>query len=213
MQVLGSHLLPASAAIVAPKPWHLKTLVILTHCWWGVSCMSLLQTVWTGPLSASPSLKSISMLSGEDKKKRVNMVKPQGSRRVEIRGPESYNTYLAMPSSVYGWQGSFLIPTQDLSLTKWSLRIIQNSFIEVRALMGLEGILFIKVNVFLPWLVWLTGLSAGLQTKGSLVESQSGHMPGLRARSPVQGTWEVTTYWCFSSSPSPSLPLSIKISR
>ena len=38
-----------------------------------------------------------------------------------------------------------------------------------------------------PWLVWLSGLSAGLQTKGLLVQFQSGHMPGLWARSPVGG--------------------------
>ena len=27
--------------------------------------------------------------------------------------------------------------------------------------------------------------------------SRSGHMPGLWARSPVGGTWEATTHWCF----------------
>ena len=35
-----------------------------------------------------------------------------------------------------------------------------------------------------------------------------GHMPGLWARSPVGGAQEATTQWCFSSSLSPSLPLS-----
>ena len=38
-----------------------------------------------------------------------------------------------------------------------------------------------------PWLVWLSGLNAGLQTKGSRFDSQSGHMPGLQAKSPVGG--------------------------
>ena len=33
-------------------------------------------------------------------------------------------------------------------------------------------------------------------------------MPGLQARSPVQGMQEATTHWCFSPSLSPSLPLS-----
>ena len=36
-----------------------------------------------------------------------------------------------------------------------------------------------------PWLVWLSGLSTSLRTKGSLLNSQSKHMPGLQARSPV----------------------------
>ena len=38
--------------------------------------------------------------------------------------------------------------------------------------------------------------------------SQSGHMPGFGARSPIGGAWEATTHWCFSPSLFPSLPLS-----
>ena len=41
-----------------------------------------------------------------------------------------------------------------------------------------------------PWLAWLSGLSAGLQTKGHQFNSQSGDMPGLWARSPVGGARE-----------------------
>ena len=58
-----------------------------------------------------------------------------------------------------------------------------------------------------PWLVWLSGSSAGCEPKGRQFNSQSGHMPGLLARSPVGGTREATTHWCFSPSLSPSLPL------
>ena len=64
-----------------------------------------------------------------------------------------------------------------------------------------------------PWLVWLSGLSTDLRTKVSLVRSQSGLMPGLWARSLVWGTREATTHWYFSPSLSPSLPLSLKISK
>ena len=49
--------------------------------------------------------------------------------------------------------------------------------------------------------------------KGHQFNSQSGHRPGLRARSPVGCTWEATTHWCFSPSLSPSLPLSVKINK
>ena len=59
---------------------------------------------------------------------------------------------------------------------------------------------------FLPWLVKLSGLSTGCEPKGHLLHSQSGHMSGLWARSPVGATWEATTYWCFSPSLSPFLP-------
>ena len=36
-------------------------------------------------------------------------------------------------------------------------------------------------------LVWLSGLSASLRNEGWLVDSQSGHVPGFRATSPVGG--------------------------
>ena len=49
--------------------------------------------------------------------------------------------------------------------------------------------------------------------KGHQFNSQSGHMPGLQARSPVGGAWEATTDWCFSPSLSLSLTLSLKINK
>ena len=58
-----------------------------------------------------------------------------------------------------------------------------------------------------PWLVWLSGSSVGCEPKGRQFNSQSGHMPGLLARSPVGGVQEATTHWCFSPSLSLSLPL------
>ena len=48
------------------------------------------------------------------------------------------------------------------------------------------------------WLIRLSGLRADLWTKGSPVQFQSRHMPELQVRSPVGGTWEATTHWCFS---------------
>ena len=49
------------------------------------------------------------------------------------------------------------------------------------------------------------------EPKGHWFNSQSGHMPGLWARSPVGGAREETTHWCFSPSLSPSLSLHWKI--
>ena len=49
--------------------------------------------------------------------------------------------------------------------------------------------------------------------KGHGFNSQSGHMPGVQARSPVAGTRGATTHWCFSPSLSLSLPLSLKINK
>ena len=50
------------------------------------------------------------------------------------------------------------------------------------------------------------------EPKGRQFDSQSGHMPGLWARSPAWGTQEATTR-CFSPSLSPFLPLSLKINK
>ena len=49
---------------------------------------------------------------------------------------------------------------------------------------------------------------AGLWTKGSPVR-----LPGLWARSPVRGAWEVTTHGYFSPSLSSSFPLCLKIKK
>ena len=43
------------------------------------------------------------------------------------------------------------------------------------------------------------------KAKGCQFCSQSGHMPGLKARSPVRGVWRATTHWCFPPSLSPFL--------
>ena len=60
---------------------------------------------------------------------------------------------------------------------------------------------------FLPQLVWLSGWLPNQMVTG-LIPSL-GHIPGLRARSPVGGTWEATTHRCFS----PSLSLLLLLSK
>ena len=66
---------------------------------------------------------------------------------------------------------------------------------------------------FKPRLVWLSGLSASLPPRGRPFDSQSGHMPGLRARFQVGDVREATTHGCFSPSLSGSLPLSLKVNK
>ena len=51
------------------------------------------------------------------------------------------------------------------------------------------------------------------QLEGCWFDYQSGHTPGLWARSLVGIVWEATTYWYFSPSLSSSLPLSLKINK
>ena len=53
----------------------------------------------------------------------------------------------------------------------------------------------------------------GQRVKGHWFHSQSGHIPGLQARSPEGGAWEATTHWYFSPSLSLSLPLSLKTNK
>ena len=58
-----------------------------------------------------------------------------------------------------------------------------------------------------PWLVWLSGLSAGLQIKGCRFNSQSGHMPGC---GPGPHLWACKrgNHLMFLSQINVSLPLS-----
>ena len=57
------------------------------------------------------------------------------------------------------------------------------------------------------WLLWLSGCSAGLQTKGRRLDSPSEHMPGFWTRSPV-GACERQPHMDVSVPPSLSLCLS-----
>ena len=62
---------------------------------------------------------------------------------------------------------------------------------------------------------WCTSVdwAPACEPKGRRFDSQSGHMRGLWARSPVGGVQEAITHRCFSPSLSPSLPLSLKINK
>ena len=71
----------------------------------------------------------------------------------------------------------------------------------------------IKENV-LPWLVWLSRLSAGLRTKRSpVLFPVRAHAWVAGQVSPVGSAQEATTYGCFSLYLSPSLPFSLKINK
>ena len=64
-------------------------------------------------------------------------------------------------------------------------------------------------------LIWCGSVDWALacEPTGHWFNSQSGHMPGLRARSSVGVALEATTHWCFSLSLSPSLPLSLNTNK
>ena len=49
-------------------------------------------------------------------------------------------------------------------------------------------------NIIGPWLVQLSALSTGCEPKCHQFDSQSGHMPGVRARFPVGATRKETTH-------------------
>ena len=63
--------------------------------------------------------------------------------------------------------------------------------------------------------MWLSGLSAGLQTKGSPVRCpvRAHAWAAGQVGPPVVGAWEATTHWCFSASLSPSLPHCLKMNK
>ena len=66
-------------------------------------------------------------------------------------------------------------------------------------------------KVLLPWLVWLSGLSADLQTKGSLVRFPVRAYPWVAGQVPSGGRVRGSHTLMFLSSLSPSFPLSLKI--
>ena len=69
-------------------------------------------------------------------------------------------------------------------------------------------------KIDLHWLVWLSGLSASLWTKGSPVQFLVRAHASAASQVPSWGyVREATTHWCFSASLSPSLSLSLKVSK
>ena len=64
-----------------------------------------------------------------------------------------------------------------------------------------------------PWLVWLSGLSASLRIKGSLVQFPSRAHAWVASQVPSRGCMRGNHTWCFSPSLSPSPPFCLKIHR
>ena len=64
-----------------------------------------------------------------------------------------------------------------------------------------------------PWLVWLSGLSAGLRTKGLLVQFPVRALPWVAGRVPSRGRMRGKPHADVSLPPSPSLPLSLKLNK
>ena len=72
---------------------------------------------------------------------------------------------------------------------------------------------FFKKNCLGPgWYISVDWAQA-YKPKNCWFDSQSVHMPGLQARSPVGGAQEATTHWCFSPSLFPSPPVSLKLNK
>ena len=79
--------------------------------------------------------------------------------------------------------------------------------------LALSPLISSELTVICPGWCGSVDWALACKPKGHWFNSQSGHMPGLQARSPVGGVREATTRGCFSPSLSPSLPLSLKINK
>ena len=98
----------------------------------------------------------------------------------------------------------------ELGVKKERLKfIVRLSSIRVSRPFNRERIVFSKRVFSLGWCSSVDWVRAW-EPKGGQLDYESGHMPGLPARSPAGGTREATTHWCFSPSP---LPLSLKINK
>ena len=69
-----------------------------------------------------------------------------------------------------------------------------------------------KGEMILPWLVWLSGLSTGLQTERSPVRLLVRARAWVPGQVPVGGVWGATDP-CFFPSFSPSFPFSLKVNK
>ena len=72
---------------------------------------------------------------------------------------------------------------------------------------------FKNINIFSPGWCGSEDWVLACKTKGRLLNSHSGHMPGLWSRSTAGGAREATTHWSYSPPLSPSLLLSRKINK
>ena len=70
---------------------------------------------------------------------------------------------------------------------------------------------YLKIGLMSPGWCGSVDWASACGPKGPWLDSQSGHMPGLQARSLVGGMWEAATHWCFSPSLSPLLTLCLKM--
>ena len=100
-------------------------------------------------------------------------------------------------------EGRAIYPTE-----KWAKCVDKNYKWQISMWKVLNFILKIREwkSWLQPWLVWLSGLSAGCEPRGRRFNSQLGHMPGFWARSTVVGAREATTHRCFFPCLCPSLP-------
>ena len=71
----------------------------------------------------------------------------------------------------------------------------------------------VKNKLYQPWLVWLSGLSAGLQTKGLPVRFPVRAHAWVAGQVPSRGRMRGNHTSMFLPSRSPSLPLSLKINK
>ena len=89
----------------------------------------------------------------------------------------------------------------------WSLCLTEGIFV-VHCFQAFVLGKFIPINMFMlhPGYCGSVDRMPACEARGCWFDSQSGHMPGLQARSPVGGLREATTHCCFSSFLLPSLP-------
>ena len=103
------------------------------------------------------------------------------------------------------WSWVLLCPAAVKSIHKFLITVIifysSSSKIDIR-------LHFLKLQ-YSPQLVWLSGLSAGLQNKGWPIWFPVRTHAWVAGQVPSRGRTR-ETHWCFSPSLSPSLPVSLK---
>ena len=109
------------------------------------------------------------------------------------------------PCQVFHLQIFLIISFNSSVVTLFCIqtRFISPPFIN-RHLSYFEGFFLLLQRIHPGW-CGSVDWALACKPNGRWFDSQSGHMPGLHARSPVDSVREATTHWCFSpfSLPSP----------
>ena len=128
------------------------------------------------------------------------------------RPARAHNSTFHLCESSYMWLTALVTSckwSDTVIALLWLAHFLQHSVFKLHPCFACVRISALKKIVMSPGWCGSVDWVLTCKPKGCQFGSQSGHMPGLWAGSPVGGALEESTRWCFSC----SFPLSLKINK